>query len=235
MHKASQAIFSDDALVNIMNKDFSGVDNKKANEESYQFKLFDENEFINIKFYLTIEITSGSTYLNVTEIAEAWYITSLNQSRTQVVEFVGGENEQGIAVEAIVYGDEEYVVFQNGSNLICMIQNYSSFPTLYYTYYSTMFITPDYDDYTIVWGPRLIDIYYATSNETTVVLGLDSFTEDLVIFVAYQNATFTETLFVHEINYDKFAPTYVTVPSHVDCSTTETDTPLFSIYSILSA
>jgi len=216
MNKASDMIFNDETLFSIMNKDFSAI--KKANDDGYQFSMFDETEYLNFKYFISITITSGDGTLNATEIAETWYIGSLNQSRTQVVEYVGGANDEGVAVEAIAFGDEEYVIFQNGADVYCEIQNYSNTPALYYTYYDTMFITPDYDDFSVVWGPRLIDVYYSDYEQSTIILGLDSFTEDLVLYVDYITNTSTKALFVHEISYEKFDSSYVTVPLHVNCS-----------------
>lgn len=235
MNKAIDTIFSDDVLFGIMNKDFSEVPNDKENtKDGFRMTMFEDNDYISLRFIVQITIPIGNTNLNITQFAQAWYVTSLNQSRTQIVEYVNGENSNGIPLEVLINGEEEYVIFQNGSNVLCMMQNYSSFPTLFYTYYDTVFVTPNYGDYSVIWGPRLIDIYYAINDGTSFILGLDSFTEDLVLYVAYLNATYTQTVFVHDISYATFDTDNVNLPSHVTCSMSELESELYIPHSILS-
>jgi len=207
----------DNELREILNQDFSKLD--RTNEKPRNLKVLEDTEYVNLRYYLELEGNFSETVF-VSGFGQTWYFANGSQSRSQLVLYVD-QNDTGIPVETIIFDPtEEYVIERGEGSIMCSIGNYSSLPALDYYFFGTRFIAPTMSDDGIIWGSRLVNMYYAIfESYTTVVVGLDAFTFDLVLF--YYHYTLGEDLqeiiIVHDINYAPFSLDNLNVPSTIEC------------------
>jgi hypothetical protein len=216
----------EDQLGDIFERDFSTFE-KKENHKELHFSLFEDNEYVTVRFYEYVVAVVGSTTVNVSAFAESWVIGDGNQTRIQYVEYFDG-NDTGNPFEVVIEDSTNgYVMQRSSSGVSCTTAKFSSAPSLIYTYVDTRFITPSFSEFDLIWGPRLIDLYYTNYDAHTIfVVGLDAFTYDLVLFYDHVTKTTSdlqEIVLVHSIDYEEFDLSNVEVPSTVTCTASDVD------------
>jgi len=207
----------------ILHQDFTAVPKKKVDKE-FHFPKLEADAYLNMRYYQEIMNSTDLFSFNASVFGETWYIASINQSRTQGVVYLDG-NDTGIPFEVVVVEDySEYVIVRSGDDLVCEYEIFSSIPSSGYQYFITKFITPEFDDYSILWGPRLVDLFYLMPDTQTIyVAGLDAFTYDLVLFYVHITTSaynFDELTIVHDVAHNTFDESNVYIPSTVDCKNT---------------
>jgi len=209
----------DEELTEFLTQDFAAI---KKIENGKEFpRLFVSNDYARIEYYEYVYAVIASQVYNVSVFAESWVIGNGNYTRTQAVEFING-NETGIPLEVLIYGSTSgYVIERGATGVTCTTAQFNSVSNLKFGYVGTRFITPMEDEFDVVWGPRLIDLYYSTYDaHTYFVVGIDSFNYELVLFYYHQskpNSDVQEIIYVHEISYETFNIDNVEVPAHVTC------------------
>jgi len=204
-------------LYDVLNKETHEIPKIK---KEYPLKIV-QDSYQHLRYYVEIGYSESSQDFNITGFAENWVVGNGNVSRTQAVLYVNG-NTTGLPFEVISDGSmNNYLIYQTGNDASCSFANNSAEPNFVYHYIGTRFLTPEFDDYGVIWGPRLVDLYSSASGAyTTVTAAIDSFNFQLVVFnYHYHSSTklLDYTLFVHDADNQPFNVENVEVPVTVQC------------------
>jgi len=180
--------------------------------------------FTNLRYFLEIdyEEIDGGGGGNFTGFGQTWFIGSGNTSRSQFTLYANG-NSTGMPFETITKDFvDEYVVFQEVHSIFCLYTNGTIPPNYVWNFIGTRFITPEFDDYGVIWGPRLVDLYTSASGPfITVTSGIDSFSQELVFFRYHYHSSdliAEELIYVHDISHAPFnTQQELEVPTTVQC------------------
>jgi len=179
-----------------------------------------QEPYIHLNYYFQLYYENNDGPSNYTGFADTWTIGNGTVSRSQFTLFANG-NSSGLPYETIVDGISTYIIYQDGHSVVCSL--ISSQPILSYSwhYIGTRFITPEFDEYGVIWGPRLLNLYSSSSGQyTRVIAGVDAFNNDLVTFELHYNSPdeqLDEALYIHHVDYEAFDNNMVEVPITVQC------------------
>lgn len=203
-------------LSDVLNQDFSTIA-KQENKKQFNLKLFEDYDYISFKFFELVSGVVDSYVFNISAVAEAWVFGAGNQSRVQYVEYSFG-NDTGVPYEIITTSNTNgYLIDRGTGGIQCSTISFTPYSDLDFLYIESRFITPSYEDFGILWGPRLIDLYILQYNaHVLLAAGVDAFNGDLVLFYDHETKVgydIEEFLIVHEIGYDEFDLDNVELPN----------------------
>jgi len=187
-----------------------------------EFPQASQPYYTSLQYYLEgyYEDSQGSG--NFSGFGQTWFVGNANLTRSQYVVYLNG-NDTGYPFEVVVEDYvQEYVIYQKGHDAMCMYTNTTATPNYVYNYIGSRFITPDFEEYGVLWGPRLVNFMTSASGPyITVMAGTDSFNAELVLFrYHYHSSTqyLEYIIYVHDVNHGPFSvESQLEVPVTVQC------------------